>query len=112
MSRPKTTFAPQTTQLQASFNAAQQLPSGRPTASKATVNQTVVASAAARYKQTGVLLSEDVGVKLQEIYKRTNGSNARIKWPITNSRDAHRDEDVFIARANNPFGHSTKWRWR
>ncbi|XP_041764657.1 uncharacterized protein LOC121602973 [Anopheles merus] len=116
LEKPKTTFAPQTTQLQASFNAAQQLPSSRPTAalgpaSKATVNQTVVASAAARYKQTGVLLSEDVGVKLQEIYKRTNGSNARIKWPITNSRDAHRDEDVFIARANNPFGHSTKWRW-
>lgn len=76
------------------------------------LNQTALANAAGRYKQTGILLSEQVGAKLQEIYKRTNSSNARIKWPITNSRDAHRDEDVFIARANNPFGHSTKWRWR
>ncbi|XP_049288557.1 uncharacterized protein LOC125766548 [Anopheles funestus] len=115
LEKPKTTKPPQT-MLQASFNAVPQIPV-RPTVSlgmqtKAPVNQTAVAaSAAARYKQTGVLLSEHVGVKLQEIYKRTNGSNARIKWPITNSRDAHRDEDVFIARANNPFGHSTKWRW-
>lgn len=34
------------------------------------------------------------------------------QWPITSSRDAHKDEDVFIARANNPFGHSTKWKYR
>uniref|UniRef100_A0A182JWP8 Phospholipase A2 n=1 Tax=Anopheles christyi TaxID=43041 RepID=A0A182JWP8_9DIPT len=119
---PKTATVPQTPLVQASYNTVQQqqqqqhLPASRPTTSLGTaargnVNQTVVASAAARYKQTGVLLSDDIGVKLQEIYKRTNGSNARIKWPITNSRDAHRDEDVFIARANNPFGHSTKWRW-
>uniref|UniRef100_A0A182INE5 Phospholipase A2-like central domain-containing protein n=1 Tax=Anopheles atroparvus TaxID=41427 RepID=A0A182INE5_ANOAO len=107
------------TLLQASFNAVQQhgtvrapttslaasLP-GTPGPQRVLLNETAV-----RYQQTGVLLSEQVGVKLQEIYRRTNGSNARIKWPITNSRDAHRDEDVFIARANNPFGHSTKWRW-
>uniref|UniRef100_A0A182W161 Bromo domain-containing protein n=1 Tax=Anopheles minimus TaxID=112268 RepID=A0A182W161_9DIPT len=116
LEKPKTTGTPQT-MLQASFSAVQQqVPAVRPTSTLGTqmkphVNQTAVGSAAARYKQTGVLLSEQVGVKLQEIYKRTNGSNARIKWPITNSRDAHRDEDVFIARANNPFGHSTKWRW-
>uniref|UniRef100_A0A182K2R2 Uncharacterized protein n=1 Tax=Anopheles christyi TaxID=43041 RepID=A0A182K2R2_9DIPT len=123
LEKPKTATVPQTPLVQASYNTVQQqqqqqhLPASRPTTSLGTaargnVNQTVVASAAARYKQTGVLLSDDIGVKLQEIYKRTNGSNARIKWPITNSRDAHRDEDVFIARANNPFGHSTKWRWR
>lgn len=29
-------------------------------------------------------------------------------WPVTSSRSLHKDEDVFIARANNPFGHSTK----
>ncbi|KAJ6637929.1 Group 10 secretory phospholipase A2 [Pseudolycoriella hygida] len=34
------------------------------------------------------------------------------KWPITSSRADHKDDDVFIARANNPFGHSTKWLWR
>lgn len=34
------------------------------------------------------------------------------KWPVTSSRASHKDEDVFIARANNPFGHSTKWTWR
>lgn len=33
-------------------------------------------------------------------------------WPITRSRAAHRDSDVFIGRANNPFGHSTRWKWR
>lgn len=38
--------------------------------------------------------------------------NNKPKWPITSSRESHRDEDVFIARANNPFGHSTKWTTR
>lgn len=33
-------------------------------------------------------------------------------FPITTSRSKHRDDDVFIARANNPFGHSTKWEKR
>uniref|UniRef100_A0A182MQD2 Phospholipase A2-like central domain-containing protein n=1 Tax=Anopheles culicifacies TaxID=139723 RepID=A0A182MQD2_9DIPT len=117
LEKPKTTGTPPQSMVQASFSTVQQpVPPVRPTTALGTqmlapVNQTAGGSAAARYKQTGVLLSEHVGVKLQEIYKRTNGSNARIKWPITNSRDAHRDEDVFIARANNPFGHSTKWRW-
>lgn len=39
-------------------------------------------------------------------------SEIKPKWPITSSRADHRDDDVFIARANNPFGHSTKWMWR
>jgi hypothetical protein len=33
-------------------------------------------------------------------------------WPITSSRELHKDGDIFIARANNPFGHSTKWKYR
>lgn len=35
-----------------------------------------------------------------------------VRWPVTTSRDQHNDNDVFIARANNPFGHSTKWKYR
>lgn len=34
--------------------------------------------------------------------------NKKSFWPVTSSRSMHKDEDVFIARANNPFGHSTK----
>lgn len=40
------------------------------------------------------------------------GRVPNVRWPITTSRDKHRDNDVFIARANNPFGHSTKWKYR
>lgn len=36
--------------------------------------------------------------------------NSKTKWPVTNSRSKHRDDFVFVARANNPFGHSTKWK--
>ncbi|XP_052867887.1 uncharacterized protein LOC128273868 [Anopheles cruzii] len=111
LEKPKTDPSlahPGQTSLQTSFQPGQQVPPRATSLGKTVVNQT---ASATRYKQTGVLLSEAVGAKLEEIYKRTNSSNARIKWPITNSRDAHRDEDVFIARANNPFGHSTKWRW-
>ncbi|KAG4075541.1 hypothetical protein HA402_003366 [Bradysia odoriphaga] len=39
-------------------------------------------------------------------------STIKPKWPITSSRAEHKDDDVYIARANNPFGHSTKWLWR
>lgn len=38
--------------------------------------------------------------------------NLQPMWSVTSSRASHKDEDVFIARANNPFGHSTKWKWR
>lgn len=34
------------------------------------------------------------------------------RWPITTTRDQHGDNDVFLARANNPFGHSTKWKYK
>lgn len=37
---------------------------------------------------------------------------AHRKWPLTSSRSAHRDSDVFIGRANDPFGHSTRWNWK
>lgn len=55
-------------------------------------------------EQLGLLLNEE-----NIEYKNRTGFN-KPKWPITNSRDLHRDDDVFIARANNPFGHSTKWK--
>jgi hypothetical protein len=44
--------------------------------------------------------------------KTGRGPNLKPRWPITNTRDQHGDNDVFIARANNPFGHSTKWKYR
>lgn len=34
------------------------------------------------------------------------------KFPVTNSRWQHQDDDIFVARSNNPFGHSTKWKLR
>lgn len=37
--------------------------------------------------------------------------NQKPRWPITTTRDQHQDGDVFLARANNPFGHSTKWKY-
>lgn len=58
---------------------------------------------------------------LTDLLKKENPRLAEIaetlsvikpKWPITSSRSEHKDDDVFIARANNPFGHSTKWLWR
>lgn len=36
--------------------------------------------------------------------------NSKTKFPVTNSRSKHHDDFVFVARANNPFGHSTKWK--
>lgn len=48
-------------------------------------------------------------IKLQNI-SETIGTNP--KWFVTSSRSKHRDKDVFVARANNPFGHSTKWKLR
>lgn len=48
-------------------------------------------------------------IKLENI-SHTIGTNP--KWIVTSSRSKHRDGDVFVARANNPFGHSTKWKLR
>lgn len=50
--------------------------------------------------------------KLENITHTLNFGSKHNKWPVTKSRAAHKDSDVFIARANNPFGHSTKWKWR
>lgn len=33
------------------------------------------------------------------------------QWPITTTREKHGDNEVFLARANNPFGYSTKWKY-
>lgn len=38
--------------------------------------------------------------------------NNKPRWPITTTREKHNDNAVFLARANNPFGHSTKWKYR
>lgn len=37
------------------------------------------------------------------------------QWPITSTRDEHKDgfmTSVFIGRANNAFGYSTKWNYK
>lgn len=77
------------------------------------VNSSMNTAIPTKSKNPGLILSPELEQKLEEIYNRTKTIPGKPpRWPITNSRDAHRDEDVFIARANNPFGHSTKWRWR
>lgn len=45
------------------------------------------------------------------IFKNQTGilENQIPKYPITSNRDMHQNDDVYIARANDPFGHSTKW---
>lgn len=48
----------------------------------------------------------------EKLRNLSHGFDGKRKWPVTNSRSAHRDKDIFIARANNPFGHSTKWKLR
>lgn len=50
--------------------------------------------------------------KLENITHTLSFGSKQSKWPVTKSRAAHKDSDVFIARVNNPFGHSTKWKWR
>lgn len=50
--------------------------------------------------------------KLRNLTHGFVGKHKSKKWPITRSRSAHRDNDIFIGRANNPFGHSTKWKLR
>lgn len=42
----------------------------------------------------------------------TNTLGSKSKWVVTSSRINHKNSDVFVARANNPFGHSTKWKLR
>lgn len=48
-------------------------------------------------------------IKLESI---SQDIGSKSKWIVTSSRSKHRDGDVFVARANNPFGHSTKWKLR
>ncbi|KAL1395281.1 hypothetical protein pipiens_011370 [Culex pipiens pipiens] len=86
--------------------------SGFISAMKNNVTAIAASSVPQRSKNPSLLLSYRVEEKLEEVLNRTKTFKGKPpRWPITNPRDAHRDEDVFIARANNPFGHSTKWRW-
>lgn len=50
--------------------------------------------------------------KLRNLTSGFDGKHKPNKWPVTSSRTKHRDSDIFIGRANNPFGHSTKWKLR
>lgn len=59
--------------------------------------------------QLSSLLLEDEQILLN---KTGRSPNTKPRWPITTTRDHHGDNDVFIGRANNIFGHSTKWKYR
>lgn len=59
-----------------------------------------------------LLQNEQAPLNLTRHQKVSPSASSPSKWQITNSRSLHRDADVFVARANNPFGHSTKWIWR
>ncbi|XP_062555059.1 uncharacterized protein LOC134220097 isoform X2 [Armigeres subalbatus] len=101
--------------IDASFNPLKYLrtPTHTATVKPSTVtNGSINASIFQKTKNPALIISSELEEKLEEIYNRTKAIPGKPpRWPITNSRDAHRDEDVFIARANNAFGHSTKWRW-
>lgn len=57
---------------------------------------------------TTILLKDE-----QNLLNKTGRiQNQKPRWPITTTRDQHGDNDVFLARANNPFGHSTKWKYK
>lgn len=62
-------------------------------------------------KELQLLLQEERDL-FELKHGRTPTATDHPQWPITSSRDAHKDEDVYVARANNPFGHSTKWKYR
>ncbi|XP_053691387.1 uncharacterized protein LOC128739910 [Sabethes cyaneus] len=117
--RPKTKVVHHepTVTIQASFDPVKFLkkPSATKTVIAATTSRSVnitSSTAPQRHKNPALLLTNEIEQKLEDILNRTRTIQGKApRWPITNSRDAHRDRDVFIARANNPFGHSTKWRW-
>lgn len=50
--------------------------------------------------------------KLRNLTQGIGGKHKTKKWPVTSSRLAHLDTDVYIGRAGIPFGHSTKWKLR
>lgn len=59
--------------------------------------------------QLSAILLKDEQVLLNKTGRLPNQTP---RWPITTKRDKHGDNDVFLARANNPFGHSTKWKYK
>ncbi|XP_058821537.1 uncharacterized protein LOC131683516 [Topomyia yanbarensis] len=117
MERPniKSTYNDPFVSIQASFDPVKFLKTPAPTKSVETSSTSNIVNSSAvpqRHKNSALLLTNEIEQKLEDILNRTKNIKGRVpRWPVTNSRDAHRDEDVFIARANNPFGHSTKWRW-
>ncbi|KAG5670756.1 hypothetical protein PVAND_000997 [Polypedilum vanderplanki] len=56
--------------------------------------------------QLSILLEDE------KILLNRTGRLPNVRWPVTSNRNQHNDEDIYIARANNPFGHSTKWKYR
>lgn len=59
-----------------------------------------------------LLQNEHTSLNFTRQVKRPSSQASATKWHLTSSRSEHSDSDVFVARANNPFGHSTKWEWR
>lgn len=60
-------------------------------------------------EQLSAILLKDEEILLN---KTGRAPSQKPRWPITTTRDKHGDNDVFLARANNPFGHSTKWKYK
>lgn len=57
-------------------------------------------------------LIKDERVREERRQQGDDSNSVDLQWPITSSRKDHRDGDIFIGRANNPFGHSTKWHYK
>lgn len=57
-------------------------------------------------------LIKDERLREERKHKAPDSFSLDLQWPITSPRKDHRDGDIFIGRANNPFGHSTKWHYK
>lgn len=75
---------------------------GYPIGNKQTLNLETTTS------DQNLISKENLKFLNQTAERVLNKKNRKTFWPVTSSRGMHKDEDVFIARANNPFGHSTK----
>lgn len=51
-------------------------------------------------------------IEAERFHLKNVSINLKPKFPVTKSRWKHQDDDIFVARSNNPFGHSTKWKLR
>lgn len=79
------------------------------TPSKSPPNEDSEISSENNSDQLSSILLEDEQILLNKTGQKPN---MRPRFPITTTREKHGDNDIFIARANNPFGHSTKWKFR